>query len=322
MDRAPAIRQTAKPAAPYSTKPPSPPHVFIEKGTQWLTPMKIVPLYDNIDPASLTNKELSIITQNGLEQVACDTSMTWTYENRRQAQRVLDFLYLGPSVVLRNRQWLQEQGITMVLAARDIKQAGLNIMTVDKVAQELGIEARYLDVSGYDALVASFPSAVRAINEHMLRIYREQAVAMAATEMRDGAMAIDESKFRRGKVLVFCETGNDRSASVVAAYLMAVIGMTALQACHFVTHSRFCVSMDEGIKHALQVYEDILLAQRMVHRHELEFNAASMAKKAKRGVDDIIGDDGDAEMAGIDRSELIDQGRFLGRSAFVPFVDS
>ncbi|KAI1126299.1 phosphatases II [Nemania abortiva] len=312
----------AQPTSPYTRKPPSPPHITIPVTTLWEKPMKIVPRYDNIDPASLSDKDLSIITQNHVVQVAHDPPGGWTYASRREAQSVLDYLYLGPSTVVRNRQWLQEQGITMIVGARDARQANLNMMTFDKVVQDLGIEARYIDISGYYELNSVFPSAVHMINDHMLRIYHDQAVGKPIVDAENEGMVIDQASFRRGRILVFCETGNDRSAVIVCAYLMAVLGMTAFQAIQFTSFQRFCVSMDENFKRALLAYEDILLAQRTVHQHELRSDLVAMPKKAKRGIEEIIDADGDDNMTGMDRAQSSDRERFIGRAEFQPFVDS
>ncbi|KAF2969782.1 hypothetical protein GQX73_g3791 [Xylaria multiplex] len=314
---------TAKPTTPYTKRPPSPPPVVIP-ATNWAVPMKIVPRYDNVDPVSLSKEDLAIITQNGLELVARDPAAFWTYKSRRDAQPVLDYLYLGPSSVARNRQWLQAHGITMILAARDARQAGLNIMAFDKLAQEMGIEARYVDVSGYHELIRAFPSVVRMINDHMLRIYREQAVTTPIMDLRNGAMVIDEANFKRGKVLVYCETGNDRSAGIVCAYLMAVFGMSTVEVCQFINYQRFCVCMDEDLKHTLRAYEDILVAERTVHQHELlRSDLTTLArKKVKRGIDETVDDDGDDDMTGMHQYQSSDRDRFLGRDSFVPFVDT
>ncbi|KAI0907169.1 protein-tyrosine phosphatase-like protein [Ustulina deusta] len=313
--------QTAKPAARYTKRAPSPPPVLIPP-TNWAVPMKVLPCYDNVDPSSLSKEDLAIITQNGLEQVAQDSAAHWTYESRRVAQPILDYVYLGPSSVVRNRQWLRDEGITMILAARDARQAGLNIMVFDKLAQEMGIELQYVDVSGYQELIRAFPSAVRMINDHMLRIYHEQAVEPSHMNVQDGAMVIHEPTFKRGKVLVFCETGNDRSASVVSAYLMAVLGMSTVQVCQFINYKRFCVSMDEDLKHTLRAYEDILVAERTVHQHELASNIGPAQKKAKRGIDETVDDDGDDGMTGMHQYQSSDRDRFLGRDKFKPFTDS
>ncbi|KAI1345554.1 phosphatases II [Xylaria sp. FL0043] len=314
-------RALVKPTAPYTKRAPSPPPLLVP-WTSWAEPMKVLPRYDNVDPLSLSKEDLAAITQNGLEQVAQDSAANWTYESRRVAQPVLDFLYLGPSSVVRNRQWLRDEGITMILGARDSRMADLNIMAFDKLAQEMSIEARYVDVSGYQELIRAFPSAVRMINDHMLRIYREQAVETSHTNVQNGTMAVNPATFKRGKVLVFCETGNDRSASVVSAYLMAVLGMSTVEVCQFVNYKRFCVSMEEDLKHTLRAYEDILRAQRTVHQYELASDRALIPKIAKRGIDETVDDDGDDGMTGMHQYQSSDRDRFLGRDNFAPFIDA
>ncbi|KAI1741246.1 phosphatases II [Xylaria scruposa] len=333
MDHVPLYIKTAKPAVPYDYRAPSPPPIFIPS-TGWGAPIKVVPRYDNIDPASLSARDLAIITQNGTEQIAHDATYQWTYESRRVAQPILDYLYLGPSTVVRDRQWLQEKGITMIIAVRDLRQASLNLMAFDELARELGIESRYVDASGDHELTHLFPAAVRTINDHVLRVYRDQAVQTSDVDVRveSDAMVIDEARFRRGRVLVFCETGNDRSAGLVTAYLMAVLGVSAVQAMQFVNRKRFCVSMREDLKRALATYEDILLAQRTVHQHELGSGSSLVAagsvsvsvaeKRTKRGIDDTMDDDGDDGMTGIDVHQSSDRDRFLGRADMTPFVDA
>ncbi|KAI1109191.1 protein-tyrosine phosphatase-like protein [Nemania sp. NC0429] len=327
----PPLLHGARPTAPYTARAPSPPALLIPPGN-WSTPVKIVPRYDNVDPAFLSAEDLAVITQDGIEQIAYDSAPHWAYESRRVAQPILDFLYLGPSNVIRNRPWLREEGITMVLAIRDARQASMNLMAVDKLAHDLGIEAHSIDVSGSHELTRAFPSTIRIINDHMLRIYRGQAVensnlkpnaGHAQVEGRGaetGTMAIAEASFRRGKVLVFCETGNNRSAAIVCAYLMAVLGMPAVEACQFVTYKRLCACMDEDLKHTLVAYGDILLAQRTVHHHELE--EALSPKRTKRGIGEIVDADGDQLMADIDPHRSSDQDRFVGRVPFTPFVDN
>ncbi|KAI8965599.1 phosphatases II [Daldinia sp. FL1419] len=319
-------RHGAIPVAPYSTRPPSPPAIVIP------APMlrhanehiKVVPTYEKIDPIELSANDLKIITQDYKEQLAKDSALTWAYENRRLAQPILDFLYLGPSSIARNREWLRQTGITMLLAARDSQMAVIHLMAPRKVAEELGIQLEYVDVSSYNELIRAFPSAVRSINDHMLRVFREQRIDDTQAGVQDGQMAIPLNRLKRGKVMVFCETGNDRSAGVVAAYLMSVFGLTMYEACQFVSLKRFCVSINDDLKHVLQSYEAILAAQRTVHQHELD-SASSQASgtpnstyKTKRRIEATMED---VEM-GDDHSTVFDHSRFEDRRKFVPFVDA
>ncbi|KAI1416990.1 phosphatases II [Hypoxylon sp. FL1857] len=325
MEFSASTRHGAMPAAPYFARPPSPPSILIPAPNlrSAFDHLKIVPDYEKVDPASLSADDLEIITQNYKEQLATDSASSWTYESRRVAQPILDFLYLGPSSVARDRDWLRETGITMLLAARDSKMADIRLMAVDRVAQELGIQAEYVDVSGYNALVPAFPVATRAINDHMLKVFRGQSISSAEMQVGNGKMAIPGENLRRGKVLVFCESGNDRSASVVVAYLMSIFGMGMVEACQFVHFRRFCVSMGDELRHVLKAYEEILSAQRTVHRHELDNKSSVIEflkpRKSKRGIEDTM--DEDKEMGGTDGVTTLDEDRFLDRPAFAPFID-
>jgi serine/threonine/tyrosine-interacting protein len=306
----------AVPTAPWSNRPPSPPTIIIPAPafTRQNDAITLTPSFEQIDPSFLTAAELQVVTDNLAQQTTRDSSAGWTYDGRRQAQRVLDYLYLGPSSVARDAKWLQDNGITMLLVCRDSRLAQARIMALDRVAGTLGIEAAHIDVSGHQELIRAFPVAIRLINQHILR--------MAASEQRGG---------RRGKILLFCETGNDRSASMAIAYLMAVYGADMITACQYVQFSRFCVSLDEDAKFYLANFGDLLSAQRTVHHHHQ--TAASLGPtdppmsapnrndngpKVKRGFDDTV-DMQDADDAEADNSSNHDRDRYLGREAWLPF---
>lgn len=343
------LRGTVVAAAPYTTGAPTPPAISIPVPEPYFTskPLRVVPSYVNIDPASLSFEDLQIITQNK-EQIAYDSGVNWTYETRRTAQPILDYLYLGPVSIARDKQWLRDNGITMLVVARDAQMAERGLLSFDKVAEELGIHAEHIDVSGPHELIRAFPSAVRKINDHMLSVYRSQALQRVnggegenstheVQEMtQDGTMVINEAEFRRGRVLVFCETGNGRSAGIVVAYLMAVIGMDMVHACQFIHYRRFCTSLDDDLKQILKNYEDILTAQRTVHKYELDAEKAARATalqatstvggssssslKVKRGFEETMNQDGEEDDDMAD-SFTTDRDRYLNRQAFVPFVD-
>ncbi|KAI1323209.1 phosphatases II [Xylariaceae sp. FL0255] len=322
---------TAVATGPWTAKPPTPPPVIIPTlRLSWTEPMKIVPNYQSIDPASLSKEDLDIITQNGREQIAQDNVTKWSYNDRRYAHQILDFLYLGPLTVVRDKEWLRANGITLLVAIRDERQAKLNIMGGNKVAKELGIEAANIDVIGYDQLVRIFPIANQAINNHMLRIFREQAVSNPNLPHQDDQMVIDQSNFRRGKVLVFCETGNDRSACIVLGYLMAVLGMSLVDAFHFVTYKRFCISIDDNLKRILSSYEELLAAMRTVHQHELHLQNFPPALQyeglprfivQKRTIDEMVEDDDLDRFMAAGSGSVLDEERFFNRT-HTPFVDN
>ncbi|KAJ1333375.1 serine/threonine/tyrosine-interacting protein [Microdochium nivale] len=334
----------ATPTAPFSGRPPSPPTIVIPAApvNKTLLPITLLPSFANVDPASLSERDLQIITQNGKAQIASDSALNWTYQSRRQAQPVLDFLYLGPSIVAKDRQWLKDNGFTMLLAARTSWMAGVQLMSAHRVAEELGIQAEHVDVSNHQELIRAFPDVVRKINDHMLRVYRDQAISITDHPQHDqsqqpagtaDSMVVDQRNFKRGKILVFCESGNDRSASVIVAYLMSVYGLNLVAACQFVQYKRFSVSLDDELKQLLQTYQGILDAQRTVNTFALSppnraaegvlSQPSRSGNTHKRGIEDVMlmdeDDDGNAVRGG---EFALDAERYQDRAKFVPFVDS
>jgi hypothetical protein len=82
------------------------------------------------------------------------------------------------------------------------------------------------------------------------------------------------------KVLVFCESGNERSAAVVIAYIMVMLNLDAVRATYAVQQHRFCVSIEDPMKRILAAFESILLAKRDVEsaKHAtIQSGAATLA---------------------------------------------
>jgi len=292
-------------AAPYSTRPPSPPYIHVPSiGIQDANYLTIVPSFGNIDSTLLTKDDLDIIT-GGKSQIAFDKTCEWQYEGRRTAQPILDFLYLGPAQVVRDEEFLRSKGITMVLAIFDSRMA-VNFTVIEKRTAPLGIAAEKVLIDSRFDLVGKFKTTIKIINDHLLDVYRAQAVQVGEGE-HNGKMAIDKGKFKRGKVLVCCETGNERSAGICAAYLMAVFGVGHIEAMQFVGLQRFCANFDDDLKNAMRTYDEIVSANRDVSR-------SGTVSQPKRHIEDTM-DISDDEKA----SEMDDE-RYVSRG-FTPFVD-
>jgi hypothetical protein len=121
-----------------------------------------------------------------------------------------------------------------------------------RVADQLGIAKAILEVGSNQDLIALFPSATRIINTHL-------------REMHNRAMLNPSGGIKPGKALIFCESGNDKSAAVAAAYLMENFqSVDFVKACQVCNARRFCCSFDDGVKHYLKSYDDILQARRGV----------------------------------------------------------
>jgi len=219
-------------------------------------------------------------------------------------------MFLGPSSAARDIPALQAEGITLLLVIRDASMAQSKFLSGDKIAAQLGIEASAIDVTGNTQLIAAFPRAVDVINDHLVRVFQHRS-----SQGQEGTT---------GKVLVFCESGNERSATVVAAYLMHMYGLNEIEAIQYVQTQRFCVAFDDGLKHLLRSYGDILRARSLVGEDATTMRETSEVRRrdvsmsrAKRGRDEVE-DDG---MEVDDALLRDDEERFGRRAAFTPFRD-
>ncbi|GAB0133071.1 hypothetical protein EsDP_00001487 [Epichloe bromicola] len=323
-------------SADYSYRAPSPPYIHIPgpKRTTTKVLMELMPSYEHVDPSQLTSDDLQIITQNA-KQVAIDQLATWAYEDRRFAQAIVDFLFLGPTSIIRDHHFLKREGITMMLVVRDPRLTG-TLRSVDQASEELGIAVEYVHVDGPADLIRGFPNMIRLINDHLLSVYHSQSRG----RNDEGQILMETCHFRRGKVLVTCDSGNHRSAAIVAAYLMSVFGQSMVSTVQFVQLKRFCCIYDEDMKRMLQSWEDILRARSMVAHHSQSESKGQQqsrvcsqdtdaqpvrhqptrlaASKSKRGFDNMM-----ELVMGAEKGAFVDtdEDRFLDRDPFFPFAD-
>lgn len=286
----------------YTYRVPTPPRIVVPPPT---LNSDAVP---DITLEALRNSSynfLKDVNYNNLVQQ--NAPLEWTYERRREAQAILPFLYLGPMGAGKDEQWIRKEGVTMVLGIRQKYSFESKLMnSALRAAEKLGIEYHTIDLAGNQDLIRSFGRTTLLINDHLAR-----------THQATNAQTL-------GKVLVFCESGNERSAGVVAAYLMEthedVDYIKAMQLCQA---QRFCVNFDDSMKRLLQGYWDILCAKRQIAAVAPANNgginghaAAAAAPRAKRS---LARDEEEDHEMGMDVDQD-DVERFGGR-AFAPFVD-
>ena len=178
--------------------------------------------------------------------------LNWKYESRRDAQPILPFIFLGPSNIARDVNFVASNGITLLLAVRSASAAKarpslLNPATFTSAAN---IETGTFDLDTPYDLITRVRPTIKAMNDHLERSCINQP-----------PISINDV---RGKILVFCESGNDRSTVLVAAYIMVVYGVDAITAIQLVQSQRFCVNVDEGMKRMLLDFGEILKAERDV----------------------------------------------------------
>lgn len=263
--------------------------------------------------------DMSFLKEMALEDIVQkNTLIEWAYERRRQAQMILPWLFLGPMVASKDKEFLAREGITMVLAirSRDGSMSGAL-----QAARDAGLAIATIEAPSYNALISRLGDTTKMINEHVAQI-RQYALEQTGQPTL-------------GKVLVFCESGNEKSAAVVAAYLMEILDnfdfIKAMQVCQA---QRFCVNFDDTIKNMLRSFWDILQAKRSVSTfNALEHQTSNFAhgpdqgaphlrpswtSKPKRSIEDTRDDD-DMDMDdSLDPSDAL---RFQGRDN-TPFQSS
>ena len=257
-----AMAMPHSPAQSWSFRVPSPPRIVVPPPTlnaNGIPDLHVVqdPMFD-FEASGFANAEfLQKVTYGNF--MTANNMLEWKYEQRRMAQQILPFLYLGPMAAARDKAFLQHEGITMVLVVRNTMSAQAKLLGT-KAAQELGLETKMVDVAGNQELIAAFPKAIELINIHLSTMHQveEARAAQGLISVRGHGHAAP------GKVLVFCETGNERSATLVTAYIMAMYSMDLVTAIQIVQAQRFAVALDDSLRNLLSTYEIMLQAKRDV----------------------------------------------------------
>lgn len=226
------------------------------------------------------------VTQALRKQYHSMTQPAWEYDRRYQAQQILPFLLVGPMSITKDAAWLRDTGITLAIG---LKQGQGRVLDgALKRCQELGLDTHGIHVQDHHALTALFPDIFKLGTSHLLRCLHSNASL--------------------GKILIFCETGNEKSPAAAAAFVMGshydVDHIKAMQLCQL---QRFCCNFDEASKSSLQSYWDLLCAQRNVEQAR-----QSEVARPKRSFEQAYDNDDDACMDE-------DAERFTDRAA-APFV--
>jgi serine/threonine/tyrosine-interacting protein len=267
----------------YSLGVPQPPHVFVPppilSSTEDAT--QLASKFQQISPGGVISNSdfLKFVTYDQFQ--IRDHILDWKYTERQNAQEILPFLFLGPLAAARDRAFLKEKGITLVMGVRDKLSAASPFLN-PKAPKDLGIPTTYLDVGSPSELISALPGAVDAINNHLAERY--QAVQSKEQQIP-------------GRVLVFCESGNDRSATVVAAYIMTMYSVGMVDAIQVIQCQRFCVGLDEEYRFLLRSFDDILVARRAVSQANSgsevlqvgnNTGKLSVAQSKNKGAEDIL----------------------------------
>ncbi|KAJ9663015.1 hypothetical protein H2198_001007 [Neophaeococcomyces mojaviensis] len=210
----------------------------------------------------------------------------WDYKKRREAQAILPFLYLGQSTNARDADYLRNNGITMVIAVRSAQSArarpkGLNPAQFPSCA---GLETTTFDVDSPYDIITRIKPVLKMMTNHL--------------ERHSGETTINQLEDIGGRILVFCETGNERSPVLVAAYLMLVYGISWGESLNYIMARRFSVCLPSGMNEMLKTWEGMLQAESqiaaVVHNNNAQNSPTRLqinGRTNKRLIDDAYDSD-------------------------------
>lgn len=283
---APSPGNSHQPNNAYTAGLPAPPRILIPPPT--LNPE--IRQFDGSD----TQPSLEHMVVYPESSVLPTSLQDWKYESRREAQQILTHLWLGPLSAARSIDFIKRENITLLLAVRSAMTAKANLLAT----QLPGVKFASIDVSGNQELIGRFQRATDIIDEHYLSGLGENRPANLSGPI-DGRelYAYQRNYFQAnrslppgGKTLLFCESGNERSAAVAAAYIMQHLGGTAVQAIQHVQSHRFCVCFDDSMKWLLQSYEPIWMARRQAFLGNKANGQMGLGQPGSRGVSPQRGD--------------------------------
>ncbi|PIA14261.1 phosphatases II [Coemansia reversa NRRL 1564] len=157
----------------------------------------------------------------------------WTYDDRYSGQPIVRHVITGPYHLVRNKNFIVDNSIEVILCIRDPAEKPFL-----RTQEQLKVEFQFLDV----------PSDVRQAN--VIPYFNQ------ATEIIKGLVENERN------VLVCCSDGIDKSASFVAAYLMNIYALKAVDAITFVQNQRYCATPSaNGYRLKLLEYEPICAAK-------------------------------------------------------------
>ncbi|KAA8916020.1 hypothetical protein TRICI_001835 [Trichomonascus ciferrii] len=159
----------------------------------------------------------------------------WRYEARREAQCIVDSVWLGPLGMSRNEDFLVQNNIRVLVSLMDPRA------NMHRFMNHPEISFHYFDPGDRITTSLALVSQFDKINS-----------------------IIDNALQNNVGVMIFCESGNDKSATVCAAYVMHRLAYDYVAAIQYVQSKRFSISLDDANKYVLLTYNDLRAAKRDV----------------------------------------------------------
>ena len=156
---------------------------------------------------------------------------TWSYEDRRTCQEIVEGIWLGPHMCGKDAALLCE-----------IKISDIILVRAGEGAERFCLKPRpeidwisYYEIEMTDTSLDSSLNLFASTSELLTRL-----------------------RASGSRVLVLGASGLSRSASLVAAYLMKKFGLSLQQTCEYLMTRRRCVSISEPLKRQLREFQVII----------------------------------------------------------------
>ena len=233
---------------------------------------------------------------------------SWKYDSRHQAQAILPFLHLGPASVARDTTYMTQNNISMVIAVRSAQSARSQPKWLDpsRFASCANVQTATFDVDSPFDVIQRIKPILKMMTDHL--------------EARTTDRPISSLEDIGGNILVFCESGNDRSPVLVAAYLMLVYGVTWHESLNLIHAYRFSVSLGGNMNEMLKTLEGVFKAEAdtaaffngIQNQHEAQNGGSGNRRASKRTIEDAYDSD----------ETMMDENEVMVRPGIAPFVDA
>lgn len=193
----------------------------------------------------------------------------WQYNDRQHAQFILPFVMLGPAAVARDRNFIRENQLTMVISVRNAVVASRSPKLLDPARFDScqGLETATFDIGSPFDFIQRVRPVIKLMVTHLNKY--NQSVDLVRPEQV------------RGRILVCCETGNERSPVLVAAFLMLVYGLPWHESLNLIHAHRYSLAVSTQMN-------DMLINLGMIFSAQADLNASSqLSGRAKRSIDDM-----------------------------------
>lgn len=255
-----------------------------------------------IGPVSLNPHLYNVDYFNSISPIEChpDKPYAWDYEARRQMQEILPFLYLGPASAV--PQFLQHEGASLLIG---VQLKGINFIgRAVQAGQKHNVTTHTIMVGTPNDLISNFQTTTKLINDHINTLSQTIPPTLP-------------------KILVFCETGSEKSAAVVAAYLAETYSSLDMKLAMRICISRRFSCNFGNLTNLLDTYEQLLNArntlspsldgQMTVPEPIQRVRTPDMNNNFRRGRDQFLHN--------VDDEEYADRERFKDRIGPQPFKD-